>query len=1453
MNKKIISVCLSILLILSSVCTLSFASDGTKFDVTTSAVLTDASYVRYSKPDNNQGTGTLVVHNDSWNKRIPLLKFDLSGCSPDEIESCNRAELVLTKSDALSFVGVDVTLLDESLNSWSGASVTYNTANTAGMLTGGTKINTDTGTYSDTTTMATIALDAGAIASALRSSTSKVFSLRIDPLTTTSTAWVFTGMSSNEAKMPKLTFVTEVDIEQEMELLKDSLEFSSISSESENSVTEDLDFESATSGKYGIKIEWSSLNEDVVANDGKVIRPIENFGGKDTQATIRATISYPANSSVQSLTKDFIITVPARSLTPAEFVEEEKKEFSFDKIKGSNISADEVTQNLDFSYQGTYDGTSITYTTSSDVISEGGIITRPPAGAPDEEVTITAHISNGDKDGTATTTVTVLSEEIPDHLLLTKEIYASNRAIISRTKPDTVETRNEPVVSKTGNERFSFVRFDLSELNDEELSSIDASVLRLYTTSEALTLNSNFVVSILDDSLEQYLETDSTPITYNYCVEKGLTASDATKVLFDSGNVLQAAQNYETNDIADAIKDNLKSSSNKIIWLKLESSNGTVVFGSIKATDTAMRPTIKVKYLMTKAQRDIESLSLDSVVTQNITLPDEGVNGSKISWATSNDKAVASDGTITRVNVGENYDIEDTTAILTASSSNDWATYTKDFPIRVKMGGVIDASQNASIGTTQTLISEPLLSLGGSDNFASVIKFDLQSDDKAMIQQGRKTVLKLYGDASQFEDKNINVYAVDESLLGSLSDLSSITRVKIDELYEDSLKITSSIASGGYAVFDVSDYVRNIRGSKAAFVITSDGAPIKISSISADDVTKLPKLIASDKEYTDAYGAQMAAEAISFSQLTNDPQNALRFDLKLPKKGIYNSSIEWSVSPEDVINTTTGALNRTSEDQTATLTATVTVGDESAQKSFDITLVKAETTDQYLEHILSGISLEQTNLTSSITLPGEELTELGYADSVEWSSSEDHEAKVSGFNLNVTRPSGADLAVNLTVKVTFDGEYAEKDIGIWVLRSPDANILRSRQVVKGDASASNAVDENIETVWKMNNKTVVYTLNAKRVISSITLIPYQTGINGIKIYVSDDNITFDEVYSGGSFAAEKPGYITFTPVAFGKYIKLEFPSDAKGLRFLGAYTTSDDASDDLFASISVPESATSSFTLPSTVAGTPIEWASSSPAIVIKGTTASVVRQDRGVNAVLTAKIIIDGKEQTKNYVVSVPAKSGGSGGGSSSGGSKGGGSIISGPVASAPSSPTAPKQPFSDLDDALWAAEYISYLADKGVINGYGDGTFRPNSFITREEMAKLLSTVFGITQTNKQIIFSDVDESAWYYSHVNALASAGHTNGIGGGLFGIGQAISRQDAFTMLASVLGIKNTSSELSTGFADDEAIAPYARLAILALQSEGIVGGDNFGNINPAAGITRAEAAKIICLSQNIKK
>jgi len=1436
-------------------------ADNAKIDIVNTLSLSDGCFTRKGGGNSGdgivpQGNGMYVLDSSTTNNfRVAFLKFDLSNTSLAEIENSSNVKLILNdlQGDALpsnSAYNIKVTALEEAKNNWDSSTLSYSIANGFSMYSDGFDLAEVSGSLADSGESIEIALDKDTLYDVLENSTSKVITLRVQ---STNGVWVFSGGVSAE-RSPKLTITSEVNIANEMQSIYDNLDFNDISSDSETSVTNDLDFSATENLPYGIVAEWSSSSDGVVSQDGTVTRPITNFGGADENVTLRVTISCPDFPELSPLVREFNITVSARSLTDAEFVADEIPEMTFDKIKGSNASADAVVSDLDFSYQGIYDGTTITYSSSpSGYISPEGNVTRPAIGADDATVVITAHIVNGMADDYAQITLVVSALEPTEDLMDSKEIYATCTANISKNNRDTPGSRPEPVIAASGHPRFALLRFDLSSLNDEELSGLDSAMFRMYVTSEVDANNSNFNIGVVPESLEANLEASSAATTYNMLSSYGILDIGAVPTAYASENILQSAQNYETANIIDDIKANLDSASNKVVWILINSTQGIMVLGSPDDPNPIRRPTLKVKHLKAQALRDLEEIVLPQIVTSDIPLPLVGTNGTPIVWSTSDSDVVASDGSITRYNIGENYDLEDTTATLTATTSNLWATYTKDFNIRVKMGGVIDSLEGATVDTVQTDTSSQLLSLGGSNEAKAAILFNLTEADKEMIFGGRKTALKIYGDPS-FASIPVKLYAVSETILQSLAGLSSLDYDDIDQIISSDATLigTSALSDRGYMTFDVSDYVRNIQGSKAAFIFVSSETMF-LDSPETTLVKKLPKLIVSDVAFTNAYGAQTAAEAIKISDLTNDPQNALRFDLNLPTSGIYNSSISWSITPSSgAINTITGALNRTDVDQNVTLTATVTVGDQTATKSFDVVVKKSESTQEYLAYVLSGININEKHLTSSITLPGEELLELGFVDAIEWVSSEDHEATVDGFQLRLNRPASADLAVNLTVKVKFNGEWAQKNIGVWVLRSSDANILRNRQVVHGDAAASNAVDENIDTFWQASRKTVVYNLNSKRVISSITIIPYQTAIEGIKISISDDDITYTEVYNGGHFTAEQLGYITFTPVAYGRYLKIELPQNSRGIRFLGAYTTSDESSADVFSGITVPQSATSGFSLASTILGSSVAWTSSSSVITISGSYAIVNRQKNDVNVTLTAKVVIDGVEKTKNYVVKVPGTGADSGSGDSSSSrpSLGGSTTITAPVV-VPSVPQTPTKPmFSDLGDASWAGDYITTLASKGILNGYGDGTFAPNAFITREEISKILVVAFGIEKGKNSSLFTDVDTNAWYYGYVDALVSQGHTQGVGNGLFGTGTNITRQDAFTMLASVLGLKYDSTELDTGFYDDGMISPYARLAILALKEHGIIGGDNFGNINPTAGITRAEVAKIICHSLN---
>ena len=199
------------------------------------------------------------------------------------------------------------------------------------------------------------------------------------------------------------------------------------------------------------------------------------------------------------------------------------------------------------------------------------------------------------------------------------------------------------------------------------------------------------------------------------------------------------------------------------------------------------------------------------------------------------------------------------------------------------------------------------------------------------------------------------------------------------------------------------------------------------------------------------------------------------------------------------------------------------------------------------------------------------------------------------------------------------------------------------------------------------------------------------------------------------------------------------------------------------------------------------------------------------------------------------------------SGGGGGGGGISSTVMSETPdTSATAAgsaKSSFSDMNKH-WAENYAKALADKGVVNGYEDGTFRPSVPVTRAELAKIIVGAFGVSASGNKG-FADVAESDWFASYVGAAATAGIVNGFEDGSFKPNEYVTRQDAAVMIYRAMSLTH---KLPNGFrflGDEIEIADYSSDAIKALADAKIINGDADGNFLPNNPTTRAETVALI--------
>jgi len=174
-------------------------------------------------------------------------------------------------------------------------------------------------------------------------------------------------------------------------------------------------------------------------------------------------------------------------------------------------------------------------------------------------------------------------------------------------------------------------------------------------------------------------------------------------------------------------------------------------------------------------------------------------------------------------------------------------------------------------------------------------------------------------------------------------------------------------------------------------------------------------------------------------------------------------------------------------------------------------------------------------------------------------------------------------------------------------------------------------------------------------------------------------------------------------------------------------------------------------------------------------------------------------------------------------------------------------KADFTDIEGVDWAVEAILALADKGVIHGVEPGVFKPNQNVTREEFVKILLGAMGLgNEKAKADAFSDVEETDWFYHWVNLATERRIVNGVGNGMFGAGQNITRQDMSVMICNALTYAgNTLQAGEFVFDDNDAIADYAKSSVSALYALGAVKGKTETTFEPTSFATRAEAAKMI--------
>ena len=119
----------------------------------------------------------------------------------------------------------------------------------------------------------------------------------------------------------------------------------------------------------------------------------------------------------------------------------------------------------------------------------------------------------------------------------------------------------------------------------------------------------------------------------------------------------------------------------------------------------------------------------------------------------------------------------------------------------------------------------------------------------------------------------------------------------------------------------------------------------------------------------------------------------------------------------------------------------------------------------------------------------------------------------------------------------------------------------------------------------------------------------------------------------------------------------------------------------------------------------------------------------------------------------------------------------------------------FSDVSADKWYNNAVSTLCHMGVLGGYSDGTFRPNAPITRAEFAKI---AVSFSQANGSAVYSyftDVKTTDWFAPYVTAAKDSSLIEGYSDGSFKPENRITRAEACTIVNRVLGRKPSKNHM----------------------------------------------------------
>lgn len=168
------------------------------------------------------------------------------------------------------------------------------------------------------------------------------------------------------------------------------------------------------------------------------------------------------------------------------------------------------------------------------------------------------------------------------------------------------------------------------------------------------------------------------------------------------------------------------------------------------------------------------------------------------------------------------------------------------------------------------------------------------------------------------------------------------------------------------------------------------------------------------------------------------------------------------------------------------------------------------------------------------------------------------------------------------------------------------------------------------------------------------------------------------------------------------------------------------------------------------------------------------------------------------------------------------------------------------EVDDIKthWAKENIESLKELGIVNGYDDGTFRPDNPITRAEFITIINRAANIEPVEYGDKFTDVKKSDWYANDISAASNSeiGYIKGYVDGTMRPNNFITRFEAAVAISRLLKL---DGESEIAFIDKDSMPSWAKEYVGATASAGYFSGYKDNSFRGNEYITRAETSTFV--------